>query len=104
MVIASIPNLSQLPALWHRIIHHPADSNLGRFDRSGVQRTLYRSIQKWFAAANLKVQEVTPIIPKRAQSVYGVMGKLSARWLSSEFILVGVKLQADRDTRDRFRA
>jgi SAM-dependent methyltransferase len=86
--IATLPNLSELSVHWHQIMRHPGYIDFGKFDRTGIHKTSLRLINKWFAAAGFRVRDTIPSIPKRAQFPNRLLGKMSNRWLSEEFIVV----------------
>jgi len=92
-IITSVPNLNQLPVWWHRISRHPAYSHVGNFQRTGVHLASYGMIRRWFANADLALREVIPIIPKRAERVHQILGRLGAGLLAAEFLIVGTRVE-----------
>ena len=91
VVIATLPNLAQLPVIWTRVKQNPAFRDLGTFERSGLHLTSYRRIRRWFRKAKLTVRKVVPVIPRRAEGVYRVSGRLLSGVLASDFMVVGEK-------------
>jgi len=94
IIIAIVPNLSQLPVLWHRFTGQPGHENLGDFNRVGIHETSYRIIVKWFSTVGLKVAKSIPVLPRRAKRVSSILGRLVDRSLASEFVVVGTADQA----------
>jgi len=92
-IIATVPNLSQITVRWRRITHDSAFQyeRLGSFERTGVHVTSFRKIHGWFADADLVVQKVLPIIPKRGERLSQFLGRLGDAALAEEFIFVGGK-------------
>jgi SAM-dependent methyltransferase len=91
VVVALVPNHSELGVLWRRIRHDATCTNLGNFAKGGIHRTSYGRIQRWFADAGLKVRTVVPYVAAERQRMYRITGKLGDRWLAEEFIFVGGK-------------
>jgi 2-polyprenyl-3-methyl-5-hydroxy-6-metoxy-1,4-benzoquinol methylase len=92
VVIATVPNHSELGVLWRRIRHEATSINLGSFAKGGIHRASYGRIQRWFADAGLKVRAVVPFVAAERQRMYRIAGKLGDRWLAEEFIFVGGKI------------
>jgi SAM-dependent methyltransferase len=91
VLVAIVPNHSQLPVLWGRISGDPALKNLGRYDQTGIHQTSARSIRRWFARAGLRVQKILPVIPRRAEWLHRGSARLFGGLLGSEFLVVGEK-------------
>jgi len=89
VLIAVVPNHSQLPIIWRRIKRDPALKNLGRYERTGTHLASARRIRRWFDLADLKVQKMIPVIPPRAERIHRASGKLLGGLLGSEFVVVG---------------
>jgi 2-polyprenyl-3-methyl-5-hydroxy-6-metoxy-1,4-benzoquinol methylase len=90
-VVAAIPNLAYLGAAWRRLKRDRQLNGQVTFATAGAHRTSYRRIKNWFKSAKLKITNVTPIIPDRAQSLRQVTGNLTVGWLASEFLVVASK-------------
>jgi 2-polyprenyl-3-methyl-5-hydroxy-6-metoxy-1,4-benzoquinol methylase len=91
VVIATLPNLAQLPVLWTRVKRSPAFRDLGSFERSGLHLTSYRRARRWFTKAKLTVRKIVPVIPRRAQGLYIVSGGLLSAVLASHLTILGEK-------------
>jgi colanic acid/amylovoran biosynthesis protein len=99
IILVTVPNLQQLPVWWNRISRNPAYANLSSFEHAGLHVTSYRKIRKWFAAAGLQMRRAAPVIPKRAERVYGMAGKWSRWCLASEFLIAGTKIDSQREAK-----
>ena len=91
VVIATLPNLAQLPVLWDRVRRSPSFKNLGSFERSGLHLTSYRRAKRWFTKAKLTVRKIVPVIPQRAEGVYRASGRLLSGVLASDLVVLGEK-------------
>jgi 2-polyprenyl-3-methyl-5-hydroxy-6-metoxy-1,4-benzoquinol methylase len=91
VVVAAVPNLSQLPILWKRARRDPALATLASYESSGIRLTSVRIVRTWFKKAGLKVQEMRPTIPRRARWAYRATGSLTSGWLASEFLLLATR-------------
>jgi 2-polyprenyl-3-methyl-5-hydroxy-6-metoxy-1,4-benzoquinol methylase len=90
--VASLPNLSRLPALWNRFNHKQGFERLCSFEQSGTHVTSTRVLKRWFGRSGLKIRELELDIPKRAKWAHRVSGKLLGDAFASSFLLVAAKL------------
>ena len=93
IIVAIVPNLSQLPVLWHRFTGQLGFENLGDFNGTGVHKTSYRFIVSWFSKAGLRVVKSIPVLPRRAKRVPSILSRIVGRSLASEFVVVGTARQ-----------
>ena len=92
VVIATVPNLAQLPILWERIKRSPGFRDLDTFERSGLHLTSYKTVKRWFRKANLTVQKIVPVIPRRAKGPNKLLGGLLSGVLASDLTVLAEKM------------
>ncbi|MEO7145080.1 MAG: class I SAM-dependent methyltransferase [Bryobacteraceae bacterium] len=90
-VVATVPNLAQLPVRWLRVRRDPAFMNLGSYELTGTHVTSYKKVREWFHRAGLRVPTIVPVIPRRAQWVRRFTGFLFDGLLAAEFSVLGVR-------------
>jgi 2-polyprenyl-3-methyl-5-hydroxy-6-metoxy-1,4-benzoquinol methylase len=90
-VLATIPNLQQLPVRLRRLKGEESYRALGNFEQSGIQLASKKMIRDWFQSAGLKITRTVPLIPDRARSAAKLLGKLGHGMLASEFIVLAGK-------------
>jgi 2-polyprenyl-3-methyl-5-hydroxy-6-metoxy-1,4-benzoquinol methylase len=91
VIIASVPNLSQLPILWRRVTRQPGVTRLNSYEDTGAYAPSTRRLRKWFSRSRLRVREIVPTIPQRAKWAYSLSGRLLGNFLAGEFVLLAAK-------------
>lgn len=91
VIIASVPNLQQLPVLWRRISGQRHVIRANHYEQAGAHALSTRTLRKWFSHSNLRIREVVPTIPQRAKWAHLVSGSLLDSFLAREFLLVAAK-------------
>jgi SAM-dependent methyltransferase len=88
VAVFSVPNLSQLPAVWGKIRRDPRFQDLGNYDKTGVHFTSLGTIREWCRRAGMRFESATPVLPVRARRLAGLALGLMDGFLASEFIAV----------------
>ena len=86
--IFSVPNLSQLPAVWGRIRRAPPFQDWGNYDKTGVHFTSLDTILDWCRRAGMRIKSIIPVLPVRARRLGNLAFGLLDGILASEFIVV----------------
>ena len=91
VVVATVPNLAQLPITWRRMARHAAFRNLTSYEQAGTHLTSDRVVRRWFVNAGLRVRKRISVIPHRAEWFHRASGSLLDSLLAEEFSVLGSK-------------
>lgn len=91
VVVATVPNLSELGVWMRRLRRDPTTLNQGNFASAGIHQTSRRVIRRWFKDAGLAVRNDVPVISERRRPLRKKMANLGDGWIAEEFIFVGAK-------------
>jgi 2-polyprenyl-3-methyl-5-hydroxy-6-metoxy-1,4-benzoquinol methylase len=92
VIVATVPNLTELGVWMRRIRHDPTTLNLGSFASAGIHQASRGMIRGWFEKAGLAVRGDVPVIPERRERLRKKMAHMGEEWIAEEFIFVGAKV------------
>lgn len=88
VIITVVPNLSQLRLMHRRVLDKRFLKDGHSSERSEIQLTPFRTVQRWLTHSGLCLLKAIPVIPARADWMYRVSGKLLGTVLASEFVFL----------------
>ena len=91
VILASVPNMLQLPVLWRRLTGQYGPRNIGGYERTGTQFTSLRIVRKWCAESQLKVKNVVPVIPHKLERVSKSFKIVRENLLASEILITAAR-------------
>jgi SAM-dependent methyltransferase len=92
VVVVAIPNTGRAPFLWRRLRHPARYKNVGKYEYSGMRCVSRAQTIRWLRRSGLGYMNTIEVIPSEWQPVVNRCGRLGARLLSAEYIVVGRKL------------
>jgi 2-polyprenyl-3-methyl-5-hydroxy-6-metoxy-1,4-benzoquinol methylase len=87
-LIATVPNLFQLPILWRRLRRESQVEGLENFEKSGAHVTSHGTVRRWFARAGLVAEKLVDCVPARGKVISRAAFGLLDPLLSSDIIAV----------------
>jgi 2-polyprenyl-3-methyl-5-hydroxy-6-metoxy-1,4-benzoquinol methylase len=85
VLIASIPNFTQLPTLWKRLRHFVRNNEQ---EEMSIHMATHRVVRRWLETSELNLVRIMRLVPKRAQFASWLSHGLSDRLLASQIIFV----------------
>jgi len=89
-VVASVPNLAQLPVVWKLIRRDSGYRFLGNYRKSGVHLSSPRLLRSWLKRCNLVIQRTVPVIPSHRQRITS-LSPGPAKWAFASDVLTTAK-------------
>jgi SAM-dependent methyltransferase len=86
-MIVSVPNFKYLKILWRRIRRRRGYTNLGSYDKSGVNLTNHRNVRDWLKSCELVVDSTFNVLPERLRSLPNFQFDIMAPALAPGFIV-----------------
>jgi SAM-dependent methyltransferase len=88
VIVATLPNMGQLPVRWRRMRGQDGYDALENFDKGRTQLTNASTIRLWFKQSGLVVDSMIPLAPPRWPSLARLPAKLAKGLWADQFVVV----------------
>ncbi len=97
IVLATVPNFSQVTARWRRLRGVAHYRHLGDYAKTGLHATSPRMIREWFRRCRLTATRFAYLIPEKGHLLHRLSLGLAGSLVGEELICVGERRQQIRE-------